>query len=977
MKLGLSKQCVVLSAIALAVSSCGSATGTDGEVKPVAAVAVAPSSSDLGLGKTLPLQARVQDAEGHLLADAPVVWTSANSSIASVSSLGIVTGNALGTVQIAANSQGRSGIATILVRAASVSTIVIQPDRAQMSVGGTTDLQALTYDQDGNLLTDRAVTWSSSNEGIASVRGGKVTGVAPGTALITGTSEGKSASSTITVSRQPVATVTVTPSPASVRVGQTTQLIVAVKDPDGVTLGDRPVVWTSSNETIATVTQSGVVTGRTSGTAVITATSEGIAGQTTLTVSAIPVATVVVTPPALNVFTGSSGQLSAIAKDDNGNTLVGRGIDWSSNNAAAATVTPSGVVVGVAPGTATITATSEGKSGISVVTVTTVPVASVDVSPPTATLPPNQNTQLTATPKDAAGNALGGRTIAWASNNGGVATVSQSGLVTGKTPGTATISATSEGRTGTAQITVTPLPVFSITMQPTSANVTVGAVVNATATPRDAGGNPLTDRVIAWSSSDDAVATVVSTGAQTATVTARGPGSATITAASEGHQATLPVTVSPVPVASVTVTPNPAAVTVGQTIALTATPRDAGGAALTGRVVSWSTDKPSIATVNPATGVVTGVAVGSATITATSEGRTGTSSLTVNAPAPVPVATVTVAPNASTIIVGGTQQLTPTTKDAAGNTLTGRVVTWGSSNTAVATVNASGVVTGVAAGIVTITATSEGKNGTASVEVRAAPVASVTVTPNPAAVTTGQTIALTATPRDAGGAALTGRTVAWSSGNSGIATVNPSTGVVTGVAPGTAIISATCETKIGTTTVTVTVAPVASVTVTPNPTTVQVLGTQTLTATLKDAAGNTLTGRAVTWSSSNTNVATVSTAGVVTGRLPGSAIITARSEDKTGTTTVTVQTAAVDRVEVAPPTATIGTKGAGADLEAKLFDALGNPLSGRSIDWRTSDESVVTVNASGHIKGVKQGTATVSAVSEGKTGSALITVASS
>src|SRR5205807_2130476 len=93
---------------------------------------------------------------------------------------------------------------------------------------------------------------------------------------------------------------------------------------------------------------------------------------------------------------------------------------------------------------------------------------------------------------------------------------------------------------------------------------------------------------------------------------------------------------------------------------------------------------------------------------------------------------------------------------ANGNPLSGRVVTWSSNNTAVATVNGSGLVRGVTAGSATITATSEGQSGTSAVTVTPVPVASVTVTPSPASVTVGLTVQLTATPKDANGNPLSG-----------------------------------------------------------------------------------------------------------------------------------------------------------------------------------------------------------------------------
>jgi len=109
---------------------------------------------------------------------------------------------------------------------------------------------------------------------------------------------------------------------------------------------------------------------------------------------------------------------------------------------------------------------------------------------------------------------------------------------------------------------------------------------------------------------------------------------------------------------------------------------------------------------------VTGVAAGSATITATSEGKSATSAVTVTN---VPVASVTVTPAIASLVVGATVQLTATPKDALGNPLSGRVVTWSSNAPGVAAVSGTVLVTGLGAGVVTITATSEGVSGTAAI----------------------------------------------------------------------------------------------------------------------------------------------------------------------------------------------------------------------------------------------------------------------
>ncbi len=251
--------------------------------------------------------------------------------------------------------------------------------------------------------------------------------------------------------------------------------------------------------------------------------------------------------------------------------------------------------------------------------------------------------------------------------------------------------------------------VASVTLEPAGPVVGVGATAPLTATPRDASGQPLS-RAVTWSSSSTAVATVDLNGV----VHGVGPGTTTITATSEEKSASLTLIVSTTPVASVTVAPTTGSVNVGATIALTGTAKDAGGAILAGRVFAWGTANAAIATVTAA-GVVRGVAGGTVTITGTSEGKRATASITVIVP---PVASIVIQPASPSVGIGDSLQLKAVLKDAAGDTLTGRTVRWQTSDTAIATVSGTGLVRGRRSGSATITATSEGVNGTAAVPVR-------------------------------------------------------------------------------------------------------------------------------------------------------------------------------------------------------------------------------------------------------------------
>src|SRR5438128_389734 len=399
----------------------------------------------------------------------------------------------------------------------------------------------------------------------------------------------------------------------------------------------------------------------------------GIADTAIISVMPAPVASVAVSPATMSVQVGGTVQLAAATKDSAGNPLSGRAVAWMSSNPAIAAASPSGLVTAVAAGAATITATSEGKSGTASVTVTTLPpppppppapVATVTVSPASASLTVGQSVQLNATLKDASGNVLNGRTVSWASGTSGVATVSGSGLVTGVAAGSATLTATSEGQSGTAAITVTAVVTNPGTVTDLAvASVTDTSVALSFTEVTDGTGQPASYDIrwavgaISWSSATDVTrgsctvpvagsaigakrsCTVLGlasvTGYQFQLIAFRGTLNVNAVFGALSNVASGTTTGTAVPVASVTVSPAPASVPVGQTVQLTATPRDANNNPLLGRVVTWVSSNTLVATVN-GSGLVIGVATGSATITATSEGVTGTAVITVTVTAPPP-----------------------------------------------------------------------------------------------------------------------------------------------------------------------------------------------------------------------------------------------------------------------------------------------------------------------------------------------------
>jgi len=296
---------------------------------------------------------------------------------------------------------------------------------------------------------------------------------------------------------------------------------------------------------------------------------------------------------------------------------------------------------------------------------------------------------------------------------------------------------------------------------------------------------------------------------------------------------------------------------------------------------------------------------------------------------PAPITSVSVSPVTITLARGATSPLAAVALDAKGKALEGRVFAWSSSDIFVANVSPAGIVTagqnrGGSPAIATITAVSEGKSATATVMVTPVPAARVVLTPDSVLILPGANTTLTAAVEDAGGAALSGRSLMWQSLDTTVARVSTA-GQVTAVAYVGPVsretrVIATAEGRADTTRVVVPPLAAARVVLTPDSASLQVGATQTFTAVAKDAAGTALTGRTIAWGTTDSSVATVSSAGVLTavayaGPATRTARLIAATAGKADTAPVVVTPVPVGRVNATPDTLVL-LPGATATLTA-------------------------------------------------------------
>jgi uncharacterized protein YjdB len=917
---------------------------------------------------TLQYVAAVRNARGALITNPTLTWLTDNSTVASVIGSGLATALAPGTARIisqAGTNPVHADTATLVVRNDAVSLTVSPTSVTISSVGDSTALGAAASNAVGGAVTGVSFLWSSNDITVAKVSSsGEVTGVGVGTATVTAQLAALSASATVTVTNAPATVDITSPDTTLASVGDAFSPAVTLKNAVGAALPRTAAQWLSDVPAVASVTPDGTVIAVARGVTKVRArNAQNTARQDSVTVTvtnapdSIKVNPVSITLPSLNRTT----TFTATVFNKRRAVISDAVVTWLSINPSIANVSATGTATSFGIGSTKIVGTAGAVSDTGLVQVSNL-AATVQVSPTSATITSVVATAgITATARNELGVVIATPTVAWASTNTAVATVSVTGVVTSVATGTTTVTATVDGVTASAAITVRNDPttiVLATHSVPLGNLFRTDTPAFTTFTNAQGGSLTATRNAALWTTDNASVVTVTANGL----VTAVGAGTTKVRATSPSSSAvtdSVSYTVNDPPNSLAVNRHTDTLTALGRTAQFSAQARDSAGNVLGAEPVAWTSENAGVVSVS-SNGVATAVAVGGPIrmIASTSNAHKDTVQVTVtNAPA-----SVALAPTGVTLTsVLDSVLVRDTVRNNVGNAISGSAISWTTSNVAIvgfltttggstlssATTTDTVRLKAAGTGTATITATtSSGLTTTLTVTVRNDPTTILFTTHSvPLANLFRTDLPAFTTFANALGATLGTRSSAtWTTDNASVVTVT-SAGLVTAVGAGSTKVRATSP---GNSAVTDSVSytvldPPNSLALNRHTDTLTALGrTAQFTAQVRDSAGNVLGSEPVTWTSENTAVVTVSTNGVATAVALGGPInvIASTSNAHKDTVQVTVTNAPAS-VALAPSSVTLTSVPDSVLVRDTVRNNLGNAISSSSVAWTTSNVGIV------------------------------------
>ncbi|WP_167753510.1 Ig-like domain-containing protein [Aliivibrio fischeri] len=470
-----------------------------------------------------------------------VSWHSRDTSIATISDVGLVVGVGVGNSTITAVKDGvMSNDGRLTVTAAALESIQITPAVVSLAKGNSQQYTAMGFysDETSRELTQE-VSWRSRDTSIATIsEAGLVVGVGVGNSTITAVKDGvMSNDGRLTVTTAALESIQITPAVVSLAKGNSQQYTAMGFYSDETSRElTQEVSWRSRDTSIATISEAGLVVGVGVGNSTITAVKDGVmSNDGRLTVTTAALESIQITPAVVSLAKGNSQQYTAMGfySDETSRELT-QEVSWRSRDTSIATISEVGLVVGVGVGNSTITAVKDGVvSNDGRLTVTAAALESIQITPAVVSLAKGNSQQYTAMGfySDETSRELT-QEVSWRSSAIAVATISEQGMAVGVDVGETIISAVKDGViSNRVNLIVNEAVLESIIISPVNASIIKGSTLQHAATGiySDGTSQELTQEV-SWRSSDTSIAIISEVGVAVGVDV----GSSTITAVKDG-----------------------------------------------------------------------------------------------------------------------------------------------------------------------------------------------------------------------------------------------------------------------------------------------------------------------------------------------------------------------------------------------------------------------------------------------------------
>ena len=957
------------------------------------------SENTLAIGNQQKLEATVvYEDESTQDVSSDVTWTSTDPKVISVSESGLVQAISKGEASITANIEGvtSDNKITFVVTDTSLVSIDVTPKNLNIPAGIEQQLTATgTYTDGSTANITNNVQWQTNDSSVASItESGYLTAHKTGDVQITATRDNISNKGpfALKVTSATLNRIQVTAEKESIAAGYKIQLTATgIYSDDSRSDLTNLVTWNSSEDSIANIDATGVLTAKQEGNTSISATLNGAQSNTkNFTITSADLNNIQISSSTQTIAKGETLQLTATGQySDQSTADLTNHINWISDNPSIATVSTTGLVTGSGQGTTTIRSNINGVESEAPFTININPakIVSVQVTPASSSIAVGNGEQMVATATYSDGTTADiSAEAAWtetdntgvnAAANAVVVDISQTGYAKGLNSGGAHLTATLDGITNQDEVglSVTPAVLNSIQITPPIDQIAKGVnqQMHAEGIYSDQTTVDLTKQVT-WLSKNQQVASITQSGELQAVEQGVVTISASYNGVSSGNPLSINVTTATLD--SITITPAEPKVAVGVKQKLTATGHYTDGTnADLSHQVSWINTDPTVASISPQ-GMQTGLNEGSTTITASYNGVSSpeiTSSTTA-----AELTDIEIIPEEPTLALGTDLQLQAigTYSDGSEVNLT-HDVSWTSASSQNATVTAKGIITGAQKGTSDINATFEGVTTAqpSRVTVTDATLKNIQVTPEDFTLAAGTEQKITAI-----GAYTDGTTqdltkdISWVSTDPNVATVTPD-GKVQSVKEGKAVISATYQRKPAADditldiTLTVKQAKLTAIEVTPADIQLAAGLEQQLNATAIYSDGTTTQDvtHSVAWSSTEPTIVSITPNGLAKGLGIGTAELTATLNGKKNSDNVDfdVTGAELNGITI---TSTDANSPDAINMDAgdqQPLHAIGSYSDGsevnisRDINWKSSNTAVATVTPYGLVEGISEGTANI------------------